>query len=382
MKKKHFYTAVILLSFLVVGIQPTFAFYSIPSDTSIGTLVGRTFTLNTNVTGTIQIDESDLTLDGNGKTVTPIVGENTDGIFASLKTDITIMNVTIEKNLDGLGFDTGIKILQSDNITITDNTVSGCDVSTFSSGIYLNLTYGSNLTNNIVSYNSRGIQLSGNYTDIYEGNTLTNNTVSNNYEYAIFLSGSTYNTLTLNTISDNLRGIRILSGSNNNDVYNNYIIDNTLQASVTDSTGNVFNLPAAQGGGNYWSNWSLTSVPPQEDQNNDGFVDAPYEFTGGQDALPWANPNGPLPPPTPVEAIEDIIDYIELMDPEGAEKEMGKAVKELNKAIKEFNKDKIDKAIKKIEKAVKQLEKAQKKSADSGDIQGIIDKLVDLVEGL
>jgi parallel beta-helix repeat protein len=297
MKKKHLCTIVIFLVFMAAGVQPTFAFYSIPSDTSIGTLVGRTFTLNTNVAGTIQIDESDLTLDGGGFTVTPSAVENTNGIFASSKTNITITNVTIGENVGGVGFDTGIHIQQSDNISITDNTVSGCDVSINSSGIWLNLTYGSNITNNIVSNNSYGIRLSGSYSNIDIGNTLTNNSVSNNGEYAIYLSGSTYNTLTLNTISDNYRGLRILSGSNYNNIYNNNFINTTgSHASVTDSTGIVFSLSLPTGG-NYWDDWT------SPDADNNGIVDGPYPgiyvIPGTPpilDDFPWVVENGWLIP--------------------------------------------------------------------------------------
>jgi parallel beta-helix repeat protein len=293
MKKKHFYTAVILVVFLAAGIQPTHAKYCIPSDQSIGEWVGTTYTLKKDVSGTIEIEESDLTLEGGGFTVTPSVTESTNGIFVSGKTGITINNVIIQKNGDENGFDTGIHIQDSDNITITNNTVSGCDVTDESCGIYLSLTRHSILSNNIISYNSRGIQLSFNYSNIYEGNTLTNNTVSNNDEYAIYLSNSTYNTLTLNTISDNLRGIRILSGSNYNDVYNNNFIKTTgYHASVTDSTGNVFSLPLSTGG-NYWDDWT------SPDADNNGIVDDPYPgiyvLPGAPlilDDFPWVVKNG------------------------------------------------------------------------------------------
>ena len=485
MKKKHLCAIVIFLVFLALEIQPTFASYSIPSDTSIGTLVGRTFTLNTNVAGTIQIDESDLTLDGGGFKIKPSEAESTYGIYVLDKTDVTIMKVKIEKNVDlpppfNQGFDTGIHIQNSNNITLTENNVSGCDVGKNSTGIWLSLTYGSNLTNNIVSNNSYGIRLSGSYSNIYVGNTLTSNTVSNNDEYAIYLSGSTYNTLTLNTIFDNYRGIRILSGSNDNYIYNNNFI-NTVghHASVTDSTGNIFSLPLPIGG-NYWDDWT------SPDADNNGIVDNPYTgiYVGEEppilDNFPWVVENGWLIPvnqppvadagpdqvvdqvvdqdspagasvtldgsgssddgqiqpltytwswadggsstgvmPTvilplgkttvtltacdgelsdtdtvditvqsadppegpPEDVVAGIIDYIveDMYVPEDAEKEIGKAVKELNKAIDEFNKDRIDKAIKKIAKAVKQLEKAQEKGADT---QGVIDELVDLVQGL
>ncbi|MCL5264002.1 MAG: PA14 domain-containing protein [Chloroflexi bacterium] len=38
-------------------------------------------------------------------------------------------------------------------------------------------------------------------------------------------------------------------------------------------------------GGNFWSNWT------SPDSKNQGFVDFPYVFTGGQDNLPWVKEN-------------------------------------------------------------------------------------------
>jgi hypothetical protein len=52
------------------------------------------------------------------------------------------------------------------------------------------------------------------------------------------------------------------------------------------SSGNVFNLSEAEGGGNYWSDWT------SPDEDGDGFVDSPYTFDGGEDNLPWTEMNG------------------------------------------------------------------------------------------
>ncbi|MDT8301112.1 MAG: NosD domain-containing protein [Sedimentisphaerales bacterium] len=291
MKKKHLYKAVILLSFLVVGIQPALATtYSLVPGTDISGVgvwsEGNTvFTFTHDLSGhdiymqdKIGIPGIGITIDGNNHTIT---GPSSSGVGVNI---VNCQNITIK------------------NLNVTEFTSSNLDI-----GIWIQLSYNITLTSNSVCCNSYGIKLQGNYTGVTQGNALTNNEVSNNLQYAIYLYGSTYNTLTFNTISDNYRGIRILDGSNYNNVYNNHITNNTLQASVTDSIGNIFNLPSAQGGGNYWSNWSLTSDPPQSDTNGDGFVDAPYVFNGAQDALPWANPDGPPPPPSPQDEIEALI---------------------------------------------------------------------------
>ncbi|NQT01381.1 MAG: right-handed parallel beta-helix repeat-containing protein, partial [Planctomycetes bacterium] len=113
--------------------------------------------------------------------------------------------------------------------------------------------------------------------------SITGNNVSDSTEYAIYLDGSSNNTLRNNTISDNYRGIRILNSSNDNHIYNNNFINTTgLHASVTDSTGNLFNLDAPIGG-NYWDDWSGSGS---------------YVFNGGRDDSPWADPDGWLKPDT------------------------------------------------------------------------------------
>ena len=87
--------------------------------------------------------------------------------------------------------------------------------------------------------------------------------------------GSTGNTFHNNTISDNTRGMHISYSSNDNIIYNNNFINNATQAHVDGSSASVFNLDKPIGG-NYWSDWT------SPDTDNDGFVDFPYEFSGGQ----------------------------------------------------------------------------------------------------
>ena len=304
MKKKHFYTAVILFSLLVAGVQPALAI-SIPGNYSYYKQDGNTYTLEKNVYGTIYIMSDGITLDGDGYTITPTVTEKTYGISVSNKTGITIMNVNIEKNAGGLGFGgfgTGINILQSDNITLTSNTVSTCY-----HGIRL-----AGSSDNAVTYNTvessgeagiflyncssnylKGNTLKGSSIGIYleianNSNKLINNIVSDN-STGIQIRCSSNNTVTGNTFSSNSWGIRIRAyyreTSIDNQVYNNNFFENTntpgQQAEVfaKDSgviTGNVFNqdLPI---GGNYWSDWTGSG---------------PYTFTGGQDDLPWTVQDG------------------------------------------------------------------------------------------
>jgi len=250
MKEKYLYAPILVLSFLLAGSQPALGTKFIPSDTLIGTWdpVTRTYTLTTDVSETIQIDEDNLTLDGVGHTVTGLGTVN--GIYLYERTGVILKNLNVQE---------------------------------FKKGICLDSSRGNTLTGNNVNSNN----LYGIYLWASSGNTLTGNNANSNYFYGIYISWySDDNTLTGNTVSNNKDyGIKLYKSSDNQ-IYNNNFIDNSTQAHVAGGSGNVFNLDKPVGG-NYWSDW--TSL----DNDGDGFVDYPYVFTGGQDNLPWASLNQP-----------------------------------------------------------------------------------------
>ena len=212
----------------LVFIQPRASTKFIPSDTLIGTwdTVTRTYTLTTDVHETIQIDEDNLILDGNGHTVT---GTGTGfGVLLNGRTGVTI------KNLNVTQFSYGINLLSDSS----GNTLTGNSASNTYYGIYLYFSSNNNLTNNTASNNYDGIRLvsssnntltnntaSNNVYGIYlrtypwyscNNNTLTNNTANSNYYHGIRLDYSSNNTLTNNTAnSNNQYGIYLYSSSNN-----------------------------------------------------------------------------------------------------------------------------------------------------------------------
>lgn len=100
--------------------------------------------------------------------------------------------------------------------------------------------------------------------------------------YGILVLASCGNTLTGNVFCANNYGFCFERFSNNNRVYGNSFFNNSPFVS-DNSTGNVFNLAT---GGNHWSNWTTP------DSDNDGFVDSPYVFAGGEDDLPLVTPTG------------------------------------------------------------------------------------------
>jgi parallel beta-helix repeat protein len=208
--------------------------YNIPSDTTIGSWdsVNRVYTLTGDVSGSIVVDEDNLTLDGAGYTVTGTGSGH--GITLYPRTGVTVENVTVQ------GFNTGIYLALSHYNVLTCNTLSG--------------------------NNPYGIWL-----DYSSNNTLNGNTASGSHE-GIRINNGNGNTVMENTMSGNDNGITLVS-ANNNQVYSNNFIDNTTnQAYVSGGSGNVFNLAT---GGNYWSDWSGSGA---------------YVFTGGQDDMPLADP--------------------------------------------------------------------------------------------
>lgn len=235
----------------------------------------RTCTLTTDLTETIQIDSDHITLDGNGHTIT---GTHTGhaGVALLNRTGVTVKNVNID------GFTVGINVFTS--VAGRANTLIGNTVSGGNHGILLT-TGGNTLIGNTALNNADGISLGGS-----GGNTLTGNVASNNSTgFNINYIPSTNNTLTNNIASNNNRGLRLFYCSNNV-VYNNSFINNTTQVYVEGGGGHVFNMPAPDGG-NYWSDYD-TPAEGCDDADNDGFCDAPYAFSGGQDDLPWTTQMG------------------------------------------------------------------------------------------
>ena len=225
-------------------------------------------------------------------------------LTSSNTANITSSSNNITGNTTNSNGNSGIYLVSSSSNNITDNTASlnsygiflysssGNTISgnTASSnrnyGIYLNSSNNNTITGNTASLNSSAS--SNSYGIILyssSSNTITGNTANSN-SYGIYLYGcSSSNNITGNIASSNVYGIYLNSSSSNNTIYNNNFINNGTQAVVSGGSGNIFSM-AKPVGGNYWSNWT------SPDSNNDGFVDNPYVFTGGQDNLPWKRQNG------------------------------------------------------------------------------------------
>ncbi len=186
----------------------------IPTDTEIGIwdAVTRTYTLTTDVYGTVQIGEDDLTLDGAGYTINALTEDREgNGIYGYQRQYVTIKNVSVR------GFANGIYAFDTDWVNLSGNTFSDNTC-----GIRFQYTRDSTLTGNTATNNSDGIVLNDTWTG-----TLTSNTASSNSSYGIKLGGCRNFTLVGNTMSGNAYNFE-LSGPWEHD-----FVTNTIDTSNT-----------------------------------------------------------------------------------------------------------------------------------------------------
>jgi uncharacterized protein (TIGR03790 family) len=168
-----------------------------------------TLTADLNCTGLTGLiaGAANITIDGNGHSITGDDTASTNGI------DITgFDNITVKNFGDVSGFANGINISNSDSDTIKDNTLSSN-----TKGLVLSSSTGDDINGNTVESNtSYGVSLTSSEADI------TNNEISSN-DYGLYFSGSTGNTTSSNTISSNSNYGIYLINSDSNDFSENTI---------------------------------------------------------------------------------------------------------------------------------------------------------------
>ena len=245
------------------------------SDPDVGTWdeETKTATLEKDLDNTtITISSGGLTLDGNGKKLS-----GNDLLENGVVIGISVKNTTV-KNLIISDFQKGIYAYYNSpsNNIIQDNEINGCFWA-----IYLYYSAYNTIDNNYIYDCSNGI-----YANIHcDGSTISKNKITQIDNSGLKISSSCENTIKNNEFSYCGSGIDIAYNSDENKIYNNNFIENAIQAKVSVSYGNEFNLPEPEGG-NHWSDW----ITPDSDM--DGFVDTPYSFAGGLDKYPYAKMNG------------------------------------------------------------------------------------------
>ncbi len=235
---------------------------------------GTTYTLSQNITSAntcFIIDANNVTLDGNGHTIT---GGDTAGQFAVTaqnKSGITVKNLgathyeqafsfsavnnstfdadtlnnnsygfvlhggsgnTIKNTTANNNLNVGIYVQNAGNTTIDRNTANSNAV-----GINLDASNLNIVTNNTANSNDRGILLLTSNDNAVSGNTANQNAFGIALE-----TGSTHNTVTNNTQNGNGVGLAVGSGSN---TFTGLHIDSSTSKAIrfyeSDSSGNVVN---------------------------------------------------------------------------------------------------------------------------------------------
>jgi parallel beta-helix repeat protein len=252
-----------LLTLGVVCVQPIKAEYqgdiSINADGSIAPSTapiqqtGNTYTLTSDVNGSITVNRNNIVLDGKGNTIT------VSSIFSGGITLNDVSNVTVE-DFTVTGGQFGINVWGTFNV-IANNTITGVNNGIYSldeptAGIFLtspsNVITGNNIESCLVGINFAG-GLPGN---------------------------CSYNMIVGNTLTDCSTALLFYDSSNNSIYHNNFY--NNIKA--VDDTGlhfypivvsiNIWD-DGYPGGGNYWSDYR-TRYPQAAEIDNSKIGDTPY----------------------------------------------------------------------------------------------------------
>jgi len=260
--------------------------------------------INTNHNYAISIKCSDVTIDGNGKTITGLTPGTVEtdpsyyGIYVNTNlplTNIIIKNINISNKNRGIALSGcqsssiensylsynkyGVTVYQSSHTTLKNNIVNN----NFN-GIQIN---GGGLYNSIISNtinnNVNGIYLNDGQNNIINGNILNNN--SNNGIW--FDNISNNNQFTSNCVNNTgWVGIFIEKSSNRNTFYNNFFYNDNNEVSDATISNNIWSISPIAGtniiggskiGGNFWTNPLGTGFSDNTfDNNGDGFCDSAY----------------------------------------------------------------------------------------------------------
>jgi YVTN family beta-propeller protein/parallel beta-helix repeat protein len=243
---------------------------------------GNVYTLTSDVGGSITVERSNITFEGNGLTVNGILQIGSLPTASPTVGNPVISDVTI-KNLTVTGSYNGIELWQASNVIVANNTIIGTG-----NGIYA------------LEGPTTGIDVEGGGSNI-----ITGNNVSNNYN-AISFFESNNNLIVGNNITNNHNPYLIVSAlmfwspSSNNTVYHNNFINNTSSAGTANEYGAPFpgntwddGYPS---GGNYWSDYQ-TRYPNATEIGNSGIGNTPFVIDSqNEDRYPLMEPFTTTPP--------------------------------------------------------------------------------------
>jgi len=285
------------------------------SNSCVVTLTGNT--VNSGTDGIVITSSSGVTLTGNtandnsddginisnshgtvltGNTAGISEGQSNRGISISGSND----NFLIENTVSG---NEAILLSGSSGNTLIRNTVESC--TNCIAGIVISESNGNIISkNNVDSTHLWGIKLMNSNDNTITGNEISNhkNEIASN-AVALQIINSDNNTFNYNTISNNDSPFEITE-STNNKIYNNNFIFNSNEGRiqsyvieygiiigvVSDTSGsNIFNrdLPV---GGNYWDNFDQASEGC-DDIDSNSICDVPFVSFETQDNFAWTVPD-------------------------------------------------------------------------------------------
>ncbi len=218
---------------------------------------GNTYTLTSDVYGSITVKRNNTVFDGKADTLKGEFSMN------------NVSNVTL-KNLTITDTAVGIELDDSSNVVVTNNTVTDTSVDWY---LLLN------------GANTGAIEVSGGSSNVIIGNNLENN------YFGLSFSETKNNLIVGNNITDTLNphyteiitSALSFSGASNNTFYHNNFINNTYlvedsgyygDSGETSISVNIWD-DGYPDGGNYWSNYK-TLYPNASEIGNSGIGDTPY----------------------------------------------------------------------------------------------------------
>ncbi|MEM3773463.1 MAG: NosD domain-containing protein [Candidatus Bathyarchaeia archaeon] len=238
-----------------------------------------------------------------------IITQNDLGILIYHSNNVILNNSLIYNNWSGLGITFGNYNYVTNN-SIFDNEHTGIAIGSNANG---NIMFGNkicknhfcgisigwsehnNIVKNMLSFNNEA----GIRLDASDNNSIVGNYITSSNRDGIVLFGSNFNVIKENTLVQNeWDGIAVWY-SNFNIIYHNNFIGNVKQAGSYSGSINLWDDDYPSGG-NYWSDYTgvdLYSGPYQNETGSDGIGDTSYVIDAyNVDHYPLMKPWSPAPP--------------------------------------------------------------------------------------
>jgi parallel beta-helix repeat protein len=242
------------------------------SDPSVGTWdpVGRVATLTRDLTETLQVSGTGLTLDGAGHRVD---SGNLVGVYVPSAADIAIRRLAIA------GAAYGLRLYYSTGVSAVCN-----DISASVAGIDVHYGAGHRFVGNTAAPAPGSVAFTPLRLRTVQGSEVASNRFSG--PQGVWMYSCVGNTIRYNQVNADGAPLWFLSNSWYNTFYNNTFHSTQGLGPFVQQTGpNAWSQPRPAGG-NHWSPWT------GPDADADGFVDVSYEVAGLVDSLPVAAPDG------------------------------------------------------------------------------------------